>query len=166
MGRAVRARYSDDATKHEESLSITPMGYGTSPSLSAEIAVPLPAAPHCPWEIQGRCVTATDPVAYAGEARRDQAAGTVVLAATVNTDGSVTGARVVELDVAPRNAGRLLARSAIENLKALQLDAAGHSEAIRIRYSFAIDPALARGGAPEVQWIAPDQIRVRAGPPE
>jgi len=165
--KEVHALYSFDASKHEESLEVWPMGENTAPSWSTTIALPIVGAPHCRLEIQNRCLMAAmEKVTYPQEAPETRASGVVMLVGTIGRDGGVSGLRVETADVKPPPGREQLVRAAIQDLKAWQFDAAAHDDPIRIVYSFAIDTARPRGAPPQVRWVSPNQVEVRANPSE
>lgn len=165
--KEVHAMYSFDADKHEESLEIWPVGFTSAPSLDTTVNLPLAGARHCRLEIQNRCLMAAmEKITYPQGAPPTRASGTVALVGLIRRDGRVTGLRVAEVDVRPAQEKGRLANAALNDLETWQFDAGGHDDPIRIVYSFAIDAALPRGVAPEVRWVSPNEVEVRANPPE
>jgi TonB family protein len=165
--KELHAIYSFDADKHEESLDILPLGYNTGPSLVSRIDLPPSTPPRCRVEIQNRClIAAAEKITYPREALKSRASGVIVLKAAIGRDGRVTGLRVAEANVQPSEEKARLANATLQDLKGWRFDAAGHNDPIQITYAFAIDASLARGGVPEVHWVSPSRLEIRANPPE
>lgn len=165
--KQLRALYSFDPDKPEESLMITPMGYVMSPSLVTTLDLSSTAVPHCQLELQGRCVMeATANITYPQAALNARASGMITVTGTIKRDGGISDARVAHADVNPGQEERDLADAALLDLRAWRFDAGEHDDPIRITYSYSIDTSLPHGGAAMVRWSPPDQVRIRANTPE
>ncbi|MGP8176260.1 MAG: energy transducer TonB [Terracidiphilus sp.] len=165
--KELHATYSFDADKHEETIEIIPMGFIADPSLDTSLDLPLAAKPHCRLEIQNRCLmAAVEKITYPQSALEARASGVIVLAGTVDRDGRVTGLHLAEADVIPGEEKKRLVNAALHDLETWQFDAGAHADPIRITYSFAVDSSLPRGVVPQVQWASPNEVTVRANPPE
>jgi hypothetical protein len=165
--KALRAMYSFDLEKREESIEVLPMGFNTAPSLLTTIDLQLGRAPHCRLEIQNRCLLAAmEKITYPQGAVKTGASAVIVLTGSIAPDGRVMRLVVAQADVKPAAERSQLVNAALEDLKAWRFDAGPHDDAIRITYSFAVDTSLPRGVEPRVRWVSPDQVTVRASPPE
>ena len=165
--KELHAAYSFDADKHKENLEIMPMGFGTAPILRTMLDLPLPAAPHCRLEIQNRCLMAAmEQISYPQEALKKRATGVVVLTGVIRRDGQCAGLHLQETDVKAGEDTEWLVNVAFQDLRTWQFDAADRDDAVRVTYSFAVDASLPRGVAPQVEWVSPSQVKVRANPSE
>jgi TonB family protein len=133
------------------------MGFNTPPPLLTKLHLPLAGKPHCEVEIEGRCLLAAmGNVTYPPDARHAKSSGKVVLAASIDPDGSVRGIRISE------SMSNGLANAAIRDLRTWRFDAADRRDLFRVTYSYEIDESRLRGGAPSAEWTAPGEVRVRA----
>ena len=165
MARQFHAYYSFEEAKHEESLSIMPLGYYHS-LLETKMDVPLVGKPHCRLEIQSRClISALNTMAYPSRAISARASGRIVLAGMIERDGGVAGIHIDEVDVRPDKWKSRLASAAMGDLRTWHFDAGSRTDNFRITYSYFINPLLPKGGTSE-EWIDPNEVRVGANPPK
>jgi TonB family protein len=165
----LHAVYSVDADKHTEQLEVYPVGFGSdyAESLSTTIDVPFSLKPPCRLEMAGRCLIAVlTQTAYPQEALLARAGGSIVLTGTIKRDGAVAGLRVVNTDIKPEVEEESLAKAALQNLEKWQFDAADRDDPLRITYSYAIETSLSPGTPAQVDWDLPNQVIIRAPPPE
>jgi TonB family protein len=163
----MHARYNFSADKHEEYLEIMPSGVG--PSLQARpestrIDLPLLEAPHCRLEVANRCVIVLEYPTFPQESLTRRLSGTIVLSATVTTDGKFANVHVSGNDSFAEL--RVLANSAVRNLSIWRLEPYQHQQKVEIRYSFKIDDSLPRRGQTAIVWSLPKEITIRARPLE
>jgi TonB family protein len=164
--KAFHAFYSFEGDKNEETLDILPVGHH-SPSLQNKLHLPLVPEWHCQSEIQNRClIAAMEKITYPQGVLKARASGVVELTGTVDRNGRVTGVHVVDASVRLGAEKAQLANEAARDLKTWRFDAGGHDDPIRIVYSFEFDASLPRGGRAEVEWVSPNQVKVRANSPK
>ena len=151
----------------EDSLEIFPLGYNRAPSLVTTVDLPLTGVTHCRLEVENRClIVGMEMTMHQQQLLNTTASGEIVLAGLIGRDGGVTGLRLAEADVHPRQGKALLVNAALQDLKTWQFDAARHEDPIRVIYSFAINASLPHGSLLEVRWVAPNEVRVGLNPPE
>jgi TonB family protein len=164
---SLHANYTYDAIKREEHLDLMPWhGSVDGGPLATRFDLPLVGAPQCRLQIMGRCLLALSDFTYPSEALKRKSSGTVVLTGEIKRNGKVAALRVAESDVNPVEGKDILARAALENLKAWRFDAGERDDPIRITYSYVIDASLPRGAPPGVEWGLPNQVTIRGNPPE
>src|SRR5206468_65907 len=108
--------------KPEEYMAILPYGWRTDVSDSTKIDLPLVGAPHCRFEMKGRCLFALNHPEYPYQALKMQASGTVTLAATITRAGKTASVRIEGTSLTPGASERLLIDAAIRNLSSWQLE--------------------------------------------
>ena len=162
--RRLHAAYFLNTDKREDYLEIMPLGYEGSSSYDTRIDLPITTQPRCSLEMSERCVLLIGDIDYPSGALTANGAGTVSLEATVNRDGTIANALVIEADVHPAAAKHILADAALKNLETWRFDASARRSQIRITYSYVLDDSLRSGSPPEVRWDRPDRIVIRARP--
>lgn len=163
--RSLVADYIYDQKKTPiEVIDISPMGFEPAPYKWLNFALPLTQPLDChPTAIQGRCLLAVpDSADYPQQALQENAAGSVILEATIQPDGRVADSHVAETDVAPSNQRDTLARAAIHDLEQWKFDSGPEGTPIRITYRYVVDPYASQPIAPAVQWNLPGEVVVRA----
>ncbi len=154
--RRLLAVYSYDPARDGETLTLSPVGFNTAPALVTRVNLPITPQLHCKMEMMGRCLlSAMRNVAYPQDARRAGAVGRVVLAGSVDPDGSVASIRVLE------SASKSLANAAIRDLRSWHFDAAEHGNMVHVTYSYEIDESQPSSGYNGVEWTAPGEVRIR-----
>jgi Gram-negative bacterial TonB protein C-terminal len=157
--RQLHAIYTFNAGKHEQYLDILPFGFETSKSYYTRIELPPVAIPHCHLELGNRCLIALAPIAYPRQALKVRAEGTITLTGTITAGGRIGEIRVEKNDVLPEANQQILADQATQNLATWQLEPAQHQDAMKIVYSFKIDPS-----GTGVQFELPTKILIRGDP--
>jgi len=109
---------------------------------------------------------AMEQISYPQEALKKRATGVVVLTGVIRRDGQCAGLHLQETDVKAGEDTEWLVNVAFQDLRTWQFDAAERDDAVRVTYSFAVDASLPRGVAPQVEWVSPSQVKVRANPSE
>jgi TonB family protein len=164
-GQQLHAMYLFNQKNGGESLDILPLGYQAPPSVNTTIKLPAATDQNCKLQIQGRCLMVViKPVVYPEEALEKRASGKITLAATIDSQGRVVNAKILEADRTPASVKQTLANAAIQNLKGWQFNKGSNEQAIRITYSYKIDPSLSPALQTDVKWELPTQIVIRHNP--
>ena len=87
----------------------------------------------------------------------------MTLAATIDRNGTVTKARVVEPAATSNEAIASLAVEALNNLKTWHLEPASRTDDVQLSYEYTMDLGL-RAGEVTAHFDLPDRIRIRANP--
>lgn len=158
-----RALYSYNVTRHEEYLTLLPLGYGTPPALSTRIDLPFTKAPHCKMEMNGRCLIAVpgEP-AYPEESLKARLTGEIVLTGIIRRNGKVTGVRVAEGEASSGGEKNLLMETSIRNLRSWQFDPAPRDVSFNVAFVYAINPNPSTGSW--VKWDLPAQLTIWGNP--
>ena len=163
FGSQLHADYSFDPEKGE-TLSISPMGFSTPPSLLTTLTLPLKAAAHCNLQLGERCLIVVPTTQYPLEALKKGTSGDVTLAGTIKADGEVKNIHVVGADVNPGEGKNDLANAAVQTLGSWQFDAGPADEAIQITFSYVVDKSLAPGIDTDVLWALPKRVVITGKP--
>jgi len=159
--------YSYDARKHEEYVDLGPFGHAGESHGSYDTRINLPATeiPPCRMEIDNRCVLALDQIHYPPDALTSRLSGALTLAGTIARSGKITNVSVVGPNGEPVAQEGVLANEAIQNLKSWTFEPGPRQDAIRITYSFVIDPSLpippSYRNNEDVRFALPDQVVIR-----
>jgi TonB family protein len=112
--------------------------------------------------LKDRCLLAADLPDYP-DAKTRKVSGTVTLAGRIDRNGKMANIRVVEAQSVPPDSKDLLVRTALANFKTWQLDSAPRADAVRITYSYVIDPSMSRGLS-KVELALPGRVTITGNP--
>lgn len=158
--RQLLASYFLNIHKHENFLTIDPLGYGASPSLESRIDLPLKGKPRCRVELNNRCIVFIERIDYPLKALHARASGSLTLEGTLKKDGRVRAVHVVRSNFQPAGEEVLFSRAAIRNLSQWRIDPAAHESSIRITYSYVLEKDVGPGQYTDVEFELPGKITI------
>jgi hypothetical protein len=156
------ALYSYDADKHEEYVTIMPLGQ--TRLFETKINLPAVSTPPCTLEMAGRCLLALSKIEYPWDALKTHVSGAVTLEAEIARDGTITAVKSAGAGPSGQEQASLI-NAAIQNLKSWRFETASRRDALRIVYSFTIDTSGTLG-QPSLQFDLPDKVEIRGHLPQ
>lgn len=166
FARQLHAKYFYDGAQQEEYIDIKPMGSDGQGPYDTRIKLPVAATPHCRFEINHRCLLALEDIVYPGDALKEKVSGAVTLTGTIARDGQTIVIQVAGVNARPNEKTELLSKAALQNLKTWRFEEAHNQDALRITFSYVIDPSLPHRGEVGVKLALPNQVTISGNPPE
>lgn len=160
--RQLHAMYSFNADRGDDFIAIKPLGNDEPLPYDTSLPLPLTGTSHCRYEINNRCIVVVDDLRYPLDAYQDGVTGSVTLTGSVGADGKVTHIRVAEEPKVPAAYVRGFVEHATTHLRSWRVERFDRTDAVRVTYSFTIDPVLARGVA-KMNLELPGRIELRFG---
>jgi hypothetical protein len=155
-----------DKSRHEEQLTILPLGLHGPPSLKTITALPVTTITGCQVEIGHRCLVVAlgGIINYPEEALKLRAGGKVTVAGVIDRKGGMRQMRLVSADVHPDD-GSSLENAALRDLGTWRFDSGDHSDAVQIVYSFEINaPDPLYSANTSASFSPPNEVEIRLSP--
>jgi hypothetical protein len=163
--RQLHAEYFYDAEHQEEHVDLKPLGTDLEGPYDTRIDLPVEGSPHCNFHMNARCLLAMGDIVYPGAAFAARISGTVTLTGGIGRDGVITNLQVTDVITLPSGSKDLLSSESISTLKSWRFEETPRQDLFRITFSYLIDSSMGYPGQVDVRLALPEQVTVRANPP-
>jgi hypothetical protein len=148
--RLMRATYVLRPSKHQESLTLTPLGWHSGSNVDSRIDLTVDAPQPCRFAVDNRCLLVFDAFDLDRLPSMENAAGSVVLHGRIGAGGELGRLRVASISGKAAAVCRRLSTVAIANVKTWWFEPASRGTDIRITLHFGVGMAQAARDGPIV----------------
>lgn len=158
------AGYLKDADTGDDLVWISPEG--ASMDFSMRLDPNSANIPKCTIPIDGdRCLVQFDLLKYPVEAWWSTVTGSVVMQATIQPNGAVTGVQVKGVTAEPSAGVAILRRAAFQNFSTWYFERAAEVRPITVTFNFRLTGPIGNFPETSLGFALPDSVNITANPP-
>ena len=143
----LRAMYVFEPSKHQESITITPLGYGSDSRFDSRIDVASAAPQHCRYGLKNRCLFAVDAQGLDNDERLSGFSGAVVVKGAIGPGGDVRRARITATRGTSAPTLKRVSTTALASMKTWWFEPASREDSVQITFLFGNEATPSNSGS-------------------